>query len=131
MQTACPLVREWRGLGSPGLGVHLKPPAQWAVYTPQDAPFSRAQARQQPQPGSLSTCLQSEEMAGHSFSFSWVQGAQRIGSGPTTGDDIATAKKAKTTNAATNVTFGYNPDISSLQVQIEVFNFFVSTFNKH
>lgn len=70
VQTPCPLVRAWRGLASPGLGTQRSPSAQWAVCTPQDTPLSRAQAIQQPQPGSLRTCWQSVGMAGQAFSFS-------------------------------------------------------------
>lgn len=113
VQTPCPLVRACRGLASPGLGVQCRPSAQWAVWTPQDAPFSRAQAMQQPQPGSLSTWLQSAGMAGQLLSFSWVQGAQRIGSDPTTGDDLTTAGTARLT-AATSIIFWYNPGISKI-----------------
>lgn len=117
MQTPRPLVRAWRGLASPGLGIQRRPSPQWAVWTPQDAPFSRAQAMQQPHPGSLSTCLQSAGMAGQLFSFSCVQGTQRIGSGPTTGDDRTTTKTARPT-AATNVSFSCNLCISRIQINV-------------
>ena len=117
VQTPCPLVRAWSGMASSGLGEQRRPSPQWAVWTPQDAPFSRAQAMQQPHPGSLSTCLQSTGMAGQSLSLSCEQGAQRMGSGPTTGDDLTTAKTARAT-AATKISFSYNPGISSLQTNI-------------
>lgn len=74
---------------------------------------------QQPQPGSLSTCVHSAGMAGQPINFSCVQGAQRIGSGPTTGDDLTTAADA--TVATTSRSFSYNPDISDLQVPMFVF----------
>lgn len=64
---------------------------------------------QQPQPGSFSTCLQSAGMAGQLFSFSGTQGAQWIGSGPTTGDDLTTARTAR---EDTKISFSYNPGIS-------------------
>lgn len=111
VQIPCPLVRACSGLASPGLGVQRRPSAQWAVWTPQEAPSSSAQAMQQPQPGSLNTCLHSAGMAGQSFSFCWVQGAQRMGSGPTIGDDLTTDKTTRAA-AATNVSFSLNPNIS-------------------
>lgn len=115
VQIPCPLVRAWSGLASPGLGTQRRASPQGAVWTPQEAPFSRAQAMQQPQPGSLSTCLQSAGTGGQLFSFSCVHGTQRIGSGPTTGDEFPTARTARVT-AATNISFSYNPGISSSQI---------------
>lgn len=112
VQMPCPLVRAWSGLASPDLGVQRRPRAQEAVWTPQEAPFSSAQAMQQPQPGSRRTCRQSAGTAGQSFSFCWVQGAQRMGSGPTSGDELTTAKTTRAT-AVTN-SFSYNPSISRL-----------------
>jgi len=111
VQTPCPLVRAWSGLASPGLGVQRRPPPQWAVWTPQDAPFSRAQAMQQPQPDSRRTCAQSVGTAGHPASVSCVQAAQRMGSGSSTGDDLTEAKTARAAAAATSVIFSCNPGI--------------------
>ncbi|TNN37695.1 hypothetical protein EYF80_052145 [Liparis tanakae] len=105
VQTPCPLVREWSGLASPGLGVQRRPLPQWAVWTPQDAPFSRAQAMQQPQPDSRRTCGQSGGTAGHPASVSCVQAAQRMGSGSSTGDDLTEARTARAAAAATSVIF--------------------------
>lgn len=118
VQTPCPLVRAKSGRASPGLGEQRRPSPQWAVWTPQDAPFCRAQAMQQPQPGSLSTCWQSAGTAGHPSSFSSVQGAQRIGSGPATGEGLTLASAARDATVATKMHLLYTPVIFRLEVRL-------------
>lgn len=48
-----------------------------------------------------------------------------MGSGPTTGEDLTTAKTAKDDTATTSVNFSYNPVISGLQIKIFLSNFFL------
>lgn len=80
MQTPCPLVSAWRGLGSPGFTWQLSDFPHLAVYTPQGSPRFSAQVKQQPQPGSRASSGHSAGTCGQSANFSSVHWAQCSGS---------------------------------------------------